>query len=559
MNKEKNKKEVSILISTNYHKLNYLIKALGEDEIKSIMVPDQIRLELLFDNSKEPHVIFQLIKGYIDSLITKHPNKVHRDLITTALKKNKISYDDSVIDITSRELIKRVRILHSKLKTPCHLQTLINNKKENIETFSKESGRQPLSLKINRFASSLNLESEFEKDGTFIWDQALIETIKGTGEYGKQSATKVADLLKKIVKKYQKEKKVILVHWFNIHSPTQEDPFYIAQALQTLVLCIYKDIIEKKVNFAAKNPPGTTSNVSDAIVKILEPGKTTNRCEDCTQIHDRKNNLIATIDANIMEQLSSKELSETESITAVRLLRYFIKLTHDKFTKNHDHWYDHKFPGGYKQIAKEMGLKSKKYIPHISKLLWLFDTIKFNLPGIRSRLINISECRPGSKYSHKGGIIITTQPPLRPYHIFNDKGSFIIPLLKNTPLVGHSKYHARLHTLQFKITNLFSNKSSDLASNKCIHILEEQWNEWFHDLGIPNGRNGLHLKIRNSITGPKGYLEAVGKDTYTLKNEDKALSFFTEQGKIRIRASKAGKKSAQKKGYNTSTCKFRKG
>jgi len=560
MNKEKNKEEKSILIAYNAEinkpKLNYLIKAFGEEEVNAIMVPDQIRLELAFDDSKELHVVFQLIKGFVGSLITKHPTKVHRDIIISAFEGDGIQYDNSIVDITSRELIAKCRNLYLKLKTPSMLQDLIDNDKEDIETFSKESGRQPLPLKIKRYTPSPELESTFKDNGMFIWDKAFTETIKETGKNGKQSAKTLLETFQEITKKFKEKKDIILVHWFNFNSPSQENPFYISKTLQALVTCIYKDIVERKVNFAAKNPAGTTDNVTHALTKMFEHGKTTRRTENAIQVHDKKNKLIARIAGvheSIMKQLEAEGITALESIVAIRLVRYIIETIHTAFSNNNSNWSDLVFPGGYNQIVKAIGM-STKYNHMVKNLVLLLDAMKFDLPGIKSRLINVAVCKSGSIYTKEkaGGIIISAQPPLRPFNIFNDKNkdSLIIPLLKNPPLIGKPNYHAHLHRLQFKITDWFSANSRELAKYGYVHIPPEQWKEWFHYLLIPDGRNGFHERIIKEITGNAGYLEPLGQDTYTLKNNPKPLKFLIEQGQKRTRASNAGKISAKKR-YNT--------
>ena len=260
-------------------------------------------------------------------------------------------------------------------------------------------------------------------------------------------------------------------------------------------------------------------------------------------MYDKKNTFlgsvkIATIDSRMLERLMEDGIKYLSSLSAVKLVRHFIKETHEQYIKGNPNYSSLEFPGRGKQIAKCLGLKSGQDITTINALVLLLDNLKFTLPGITSRLISVADCKPNSRYSTKGGWLITVLPPLMPNYIFKDKGCFIIPLLNEPPLIGPNQYHARQYFLQWKITEEFSKQSDNLTRHGWITITKKMWNEWLYALDIPE--KYFH-EIHEAITGVNGYLEVIDTNRYSLKNEDKSLKFLKAQGKKRISGSRGGK------------------
>lgn len=555
MNKEKNKEEVSIIISYNTEKnnpeLNYLIKAFGEEEVKAIMVPDQIRLELKFDKPKELHVVFQFIKGFIDSLITKHPTKVHRDIIIAALEENKIQYNNSIVDLISRELIAKCRILHLKLKTPSYLQYLIDNDKKNEETFSKESGRQPLPLEVKRYTLSPELESAFEDDGIFIWDKALLETTGETGKYGKQLSGEYTKSFQKIVKKYQEEQTAVLAHWFDINSSSPEEPFYIAETLKALVVCIYKDVVEKNINFEKKNLPATGINIHHTLLKTFK-GTTFLDEKDQVKIIHQGTQIACTIPTISQELINTvfKGASKLNTVIGHRCLRHLIKKPFEQIIAGQKDFRVLCYERGIKELAEEIGLKNnRRSCTDLNQIINALAYLEFSFPSSTGNLIQLTKHR--SKITHRFEhctIIVGLQ--LLPYWVNNnEKGSdkLLIPLMQDPPLVKPTQYYAHQYMLQMEIMEEFSNQSEMLKKEGAIYLPTSKWEQLGNQCSL---KQNVLKKVKDKWTqdGDDGaqFLKPVDKDFYTLGTEhNKALAFLENQGQIKITNKKRGEKGAK--------------
>lgn len=114
-----------------------VIEAYGKEEEESIGVPDQIKLELKFDHPQQPHVIFQLIKGFISSLSTVDPTKVHYDIVRSALKQidENLLNNTMLIDMMARSLVEHCHKLNLNIKTPSIFQDILTKTPKKKKAF----------------------------------------------------------------------------------------------------------------------------------------------------------------------------------------------------------------------------------------------------------------------------------------------------------------------------------------------------------------------------------------------------------------------------------------
>src|SRR6516164_7366934 len=63
-----------------------LIKVIGLEAYNAILTREYIKREIGLENNLPPHVIFQLIKGFIGTFITHDPNQLHWDTVRSAME-----------------------------------------------------------------------------------------------------------------------------------------------------------------------------------------------------------------------------------------------------------------------------------------------------------------------------------------------------------------------------------------------------------------------------------------------------------------------------------------
>ncbi|MBI2345194.1 hypothetical protein HYV10_03965, partial [Candidatus Dependentiae bacterium] len=406
--KTKSVKQIRVLNEQNTPVPIRLIQRYGLDGFNALI--NSPLLKTKFNNSiQDEQKALMTIKNFIEFLTTTDPNPIHYDIIRKVLQEKfpNLIHENSTIDEIARELISHCSILKAKLTT-------------------------------------LNNEKNKRNNELFIWDQALLEIIHNTGNHGKTIASKGIKFRKKEYSNSLNNNEIDLSFWIKTQDTTTQYS-HSSQAIQHLTEAIITDIIIKRTIWAEKNGPGTTNDVTTLITNLTVPGTvTTSKQADKVSLYKNTNSIkneklgyldigIPTFNSKVIESLIKTAQNDLESKTAVLLISFFIKEAYKQFKnrKNNEAWYDLKFPGRAKEIAARLNLNSNIDITRINNLIKFFDAFKCTMPSITSRLINVSECAHGSKFSPLGGWIVTVELPLRPLHIFNEKGSFIVPMLNN--------------------------------------------------------------------------------------------------------------------------------
>ena len=489
----------------------------------------EINRLLQHQESQRKENIFNAMACFVSSIATQDPSKFHYD---------------------------NVRAKVAEIK-----EALINEPKENdsinasiIIALDNPNIIDKLTRELIDFCKILNIKlsktkpEEIEQYDIFIWDKIYLDLLSNYGKEGEIAKKEILPICKTIFKTFKQQKTYDFNGWVQ-PLLCLDKPFHISEYLGFIVSVFWEEKLKHKARFAANNPAGTTNNVTPSLVQILSP-KNTMRLTTDHKVHleNKYETLgsvnVATFNSKIIERLISSGIDQLASLTAIKLVRRLIQETHDRFSSNDPHFFEMKFPGRATEIAKWLGLKSNQDITTINAIIMMLDSFRFNLPGINSRLIAVADCKPTSQFSRQDGWIITILPPLRPNYVFTDKGSLIIPLLKEPIAVGNSKYHAAQYVLQWKITEEFSKQSVVLAQTGWIIITQQQWKQWFFELNLPDK---ILPQIHEVITGENGYLEHKEKEYYSLKNQDKPLRFLQTQGKKRILGSKRGKSKNTKK------------
>ncbi len=498
---------------------------------------EHIKKELTLESAKKPHIMWQLINGLISVVSTDDFNQIHIEIVKAALNslennplENKSIDTKSIIYILARKLNEYCTKLKIYLCKPKNFLDTYNN----IKKIGDKSDQENSSLVIIDFSElySDDLESLFEKNNMFIWDNEFIGFIKSFGKTGKELSKKLEKTLKNNFKSFKDKKTNPLDFWFNLN-PTVEKPFYLSPALQLLSQIIWCDETSHNERLITKGVPAITNIVQPKITKTFAPG---------IEIKDINNKEIGlfenkTMLGRVIIPVTSPKiigyirngLSEFDSVVAQRYLRHLIKWPFAQRISGIEDYRVLRFDGAFSQIAEKMQLKGKKAITQIKHLSYAMDHFKFTGPEITSSLISLAMYKSPITQRHDA-CEITVLSPLIPYRTFED-GGLLIPLLNDPPVVGHTFYHARQFNLQWYIIAEFSTQSISLARDEAIQVTENRWKELLEVCKIP--QNYLS-KIQEAWTSEEGFLEKIDKDFYTLRKENnKQLEFLKQQGLLR--------------------------
>lgn len=506
------------------YKADCNVLPLIEDEATRIAIALE-NISYLIQNKEQQSedALLDSIKELIQSYATQDPNKVHHDNVRTELHRIK----ETLLSDSNARSHNLLNALHSS--------STIDQLSRALVDFCKA-----LDLKL----AKVNC---VEIDGMFSWDKIFLDQIGKYGQEGKKVKNFLTHGCRNLFQDFKKNRSYSYKTWVN-NSNSSDQPLHVSRFLKIFVSVIWEERIKSRVAFAINNPPGTTTNVTHSIGKICNPANKLKYSKEEIQLHDKKDAILGSgrLPTGSTQKLITKDGKNVLStLTAIRLLRYFIREVYHKFIAGNPRSFDLEFPGRARQIAECLGLKSNDHISTINTIITVLDRIKFSLPGITSSLIAVADCMPNSRYSSKGGWIITILPPLRPYYVYCEKkGTFITPLLNEPLLIGHRKYHAAQYLLQWFVTIEFSKQSVTLAQNDWITITRQDWLGWFLELEIPAKS---FEKIHAAVVGPGGYLEYRGHNCYSLKNEEKSLKFLKDQGHKKMYGSIRGKTSAKKK------------
>lgn len=497
--------------------------------------------------SQQLHIYYQLIQILLSILDTENPNHMHYDIVEAAMEATRPEWikNTSIRDRVARELIESCRNLQIqiRMKAPKYFQKLYTEKSKNTykETIKNDIPFSTESLDIIHLNyDSQEIDNAFESENDmFIWDQESIKIFSNMGKKGKATAKDITSHFKSNFKSFKEMHQNPLSLWFN--TSNNEQFFYISTILVTLTKIIIEDIISPSINFALNNPAGITTNVHDPISKMLS---TRSDLKD-NQLLYKNQLVVGSFDypSIIMDQLS-KGVKAFKTLTAAKIIRFFIQRCYDEMIHGNSDYRILKFPGGAQEIAQCLGIKSSAEIANIKTIINALDHFKFSGENIKSRLISVGTCKSASKFSKQEGYEITVQTPLLPYRILEEGSGFIIPLLQEPTMFGHRSYYARLYILQWKITEEFVKHSRGLATDGYITITDKRFKELFHDCDLPEK---ILPALKATWTSENDMLIEIAPNKYTLNRDKKALRFLEAGGIHRNIQSTRGKASVTKK------------
>jgi hypothetical protein len=520
-----------------------IIEALGDEEINAIMVAAQIKSEIKFEDDpriQNPHVLFQLIKGFIAALCTIDPTKVHYDIVRHTIKHTdeKLLRDASLIDMMARELIKFCKTLNAKLQAPKQLHDLLKNNRPLEEVFELNSGRVPPKLKVFNFDTFPELEKAFEQNSMFIWDKAFLKTLKSTGKEGEEFAEKLTDNRMEHFQLFHAKQRSPLSFWFNTSS-SPENPFHLSPALQILTSHIFEDIVKKSIQFRNKYPPALVKGVRDS-VNLIHKGRV-EKTDDQIKMYNEGaligNLSIAAIDQNLYANVF-RGVDKFRTVTGHRLLRYLPQQAHNQKTNGIDLYNVLSFPGGYSQLADELNLRGERVKSDLKDLLHGLAYFKWNMPHFSGNFIVLGHYKTSTARNQHLGLQITLGPELCPYYACKQR-ELLIPILKDPQLVKPTQYYANQYLLQNEIMAEFSNQSIRLAEDGIIEISNSMWYQKGSSCGLPKRviDSVKDCWIQDRDNGER-FLEMIEKDIYTLGPAyHKELEFLKEQGELRKKRS----------------------
>lgn len=509
-----------------------IIVALGSEEVKAIGVPDQIKLEIRFEGVQKPHLYYQYIKGFLSALVTEDPTKVHFDIVRATLRKidPALLDDKGLIDMMVRELIERCRSLKLALKTPKKIQELFDKTKVKKEDFAPLSGRIAPYLQIINLDLSSELEYLFEKEGMFIWDNALLSIMGRMGASGRRAAKQYKKALQERLNLYKLGHQRPVDFWFNAEAPTPEEPFHTSPALQVLMSHIYEDVVKKKRDYEKRYPPSLPKPIYSS-VNILHKGKI-KEADDQIQVFNEGSLIgslpIAAIDPSLYNRVF-RGVDKFRTVTGHRLLRFLPQKSHNQYASGINPCNTLSFPGGYAQIAEEAGLTGKKVITDIKDLVHGLAFINWSFPDFTGNFIVLNEYKQAITRNQNPGIKITLGPELSPHYASKHR-LLLIPILKDPQLVGPTQYYANQYLLQNEIMAEFSNQSIRLAEDGIVILTDEIWEKG----GLPSRLRNLVKTSWTQDNDGERFLEEKDKNAYTLGPAyHKELKFLKEQGELR--------------------------
>jgi hypothetical protein len=513
------------------------IETSGNEDTKAVMVPEEIRCHIKFDQNPSPYISFQYIAGFVSALVTEDPTKVHYDIVRATIKEidQELLHDKGAIDIMARELIEHCRKLDVKYKEIKQFQPLLNREPADDEILPPDSGRAPLYLNITLVDKQAELEMPVEDDGMFVWDKKLLEVIKNTGKLGKAKSIEYRDVFRRRLTMFKVEGKTPLSFWFNLDAAPGA-PFHISSALLVLSNCIYEDIVKKTISYRDKYPPLLPKTIQHS-VNIIHKGKV-KRSEDHIQMFDEGNLVgespIAMIDQRLLSHVL-RGVDKFRTVTGHRLLRFLPLQAHNQFTNGINPCNILEYSGGFAQIADELGLNGKNYNTDIKDLLHALAFMDWQFPDFTGNFIVLGQYKQEVTRNQNPGVKVTLGPEFSPYYAAKHR-ELLIPILKDPQLVGTTSYHAHQFRLQDAIIAEASRQSVTIAEEGFFTLTNPIWEQ----SGLPKKilENVKECWIRDGDSGER-FLDKIGKDTYTLgPTYHKELTFLKEQGERRLKRSR---------------------
>lgn len=378
----------------------------------------------------------------------------------------------------------------------------------------------------------------------YIWDDVYLKLLSGLGKTGKNEAKQILPKLKKLNEEYS------FAFWF-----LDQNEIFHSPAFLILAAVLWKDRIKKWVTFEAANVPAVTTGCYNPLRKLFSPQMHAVSTSNQVQFMHNDNLLgkidIPTIPIHLMPQIF-RGVSRLNSVYGHRVFRFEVQEPFRQMIAGNSDYRVIKLDGGFTELAQRLNLKGKKAITILKEILYAQVHLEFCCQNFSGNFIQLTKYM-APHIRKEIGLLITVGTLLLPYHTFADsqkgQNSLFIPLVQEPPLIGANQYHASQYTFQMDIMAELSRNSVELAQQGCIKITPERWQELAQQAGlnIPISKL-IHDRWTQDGDDAPMFLEQVAKHHYTLgKSFDKELQFLIAQGKIRIKRSFAGQKSASRR------------
>lgn len=463
-------------------------------------------IELRLMKPIQPLDFFDQLKNFLETNNTQDPNLFHYEIArkTLSVLDPRFLANENAIDRLARDLLNHCRQLKEKLIQFYFLEEL------------------------------------------YLWDHIYLKLLSDVGKTGKNEAKQLIPKLKRL------NGELSFAFWFLIQNETQS---FHSPAFHILAAVLWKDRIKKWIAFEAANVPALTTGSYHPLRKLLSAQMYAETTPQQVQIIHEENLIgkidIPTVPAQLMPQIF-RGVSKLNSVYGHRVFRFEVQEPFRQMIAGNTDYRVIKLDGGFTELAQRLNLKGKKAITILKEILYAQAHLEFCCQNFSGNFIQLTKYI--SPHIRKEiGLLITVGTLLLPYQTFADsqkgQSGLLIPLVQEPPLVGSNQYHAAQYTFQMDIMAELSKNSVELAQQGCIHISSERWQDLSDQAGLnPSISRLIHDRWTQDGDDAPMFLQQVAKNHYTLgKSYDKELQFLKNQGKIRIKRSFAGKKSASKR------------
>lgn len=194
-------------------------------------------LEASLKSTLKPHMFFQFLKNFLETIRSQDPNKFHYDIARHALShldKDALK-NEQTLDMLAREFMKACHTLDEDLKIPAAFAKLI--KREQV-TPEKPSNPYIIIVQLPEILIGLE-ELFFTPTELSIWDSAYLKLIASIGSTGKEQAALQT-------KKFQESSdKWDSLFWFKNQGVDEEGQFFHSPAFLGLAAILWKDVVKK--------------------------------------------------------------------------------------------------------------------------------------------------------------------------------------------------------------------------------------------------------------------------------------------------------------------------
>lgn len=455
-----------------------------------------------------PIDFFNLLQNFLEAIDSKDPNSFHYEIArkTLGVVDERFLANENAIDRLARELLNH-----------CH-------------QLKEKFGQSP-----------------FVQEGLFFWDELYLKWLATIGKTGASEAKQLRPKLQELSKISS------FTFWF---LPNQDENLdFHSPAFFLLGAILWKDRIKKWVSFEEHNLPAISTASYHPLRNLLSTQMHVEMISQQVQMVHEHHLIgkisIPTVPASLMPFIF-RGASKLNSVYGHRLFRFEVQEPFRKMVAGHTDYRVIKLDGGFTELAQRLGLKGKKAITILKEILYAQAHLEFCGQNFSGNFIQLT------KYisPHLGkevGLLITVGTLLLPYQTFEDERNghcgLLIPLVHDPPLVGANQYHAGQYALQMDIMAEMSKNSVELAQHGCIQISAKRWEELGQQSGLHSSILALiHDRWTQDGEDAAMFLEQVSKCHYTLgKAYNKELQFLKAQGKMRMKRSCAGRRSAAKR------------